>query len=646
MSQVNADTTSPSPRRYRLWMALGGVLIAGLFVWMAVRPRGKVIIPESKGQREDSLGLARAALARETDLTTARTSLQQINTYLGQNPNIGQEFAPAKKEELVPLFGLDAGEAAELEAHTFTLLDGYYLDQCFLLRDAAGSLQIGTQLRGGDGARLRQTPLESAAAGFAWVMRQVRLEDNRGLAPPAFVLRRGSGSSLERALVFLELLRQLGPAEEMQGCLVFCPDKAGGPTRLWACGVFVGGSDEVYLFDPRLGLPLPGPKGKGIATLRQAIASPDVLGQLTMKDGPPYDVTAELAAAGELQQVCPLSALAPRMQFLEKVLQGPTVHVRLTADAGAERVRLEQAATGSLGKKSVTAWRETGGQGELLAGPGLLRRFLPASEGGGDVSEVRMQAFYRELVPWGLLPPYFADEERFPANLSLGQRVRLYFARPFLVAFSDPQMPRNLMLRGRFSTASTQLVQLRDALKARVNERQSARGAELEEEVERFREAVLPLYLAQTRAQNDAGQLADVNRQIDAAWGKAQAVILLLDAANARPRMAEFGYIEAMIKQSEAEQNQSLLTLLDRSGRPPTAADRTGAEGNWEDALGAWTRLKESYPKYAPQAVQPQLARCLLMLGRKEKAKEVLLDPSVELTPLEKISRLIMANGT
>ena len=31
-----------------------------------------------------------------------------------------------------------------------------------------------------------------------------------------------------------------------------------------------GSGKDVYLFDPNLGLPLPGPKGEGIATLAQA----------------------------------------------------------------------------------------------------------------------------------------------------------------------------------------------------------------------------------------------------------------------------------------------------------------------------------------------------------------------------------------
>jgi len=92
-------------------------------------------------------------------------------------------------------------------------------------------------------------------------MRQVSLEENSDRVPPAFTLRRGWGSSLERALVFVELLRQVGTPDQLRGCLVYCPEKPSGLPRLWACGVVVDNGDDIYLFDPRLGLPVPAAGG-------------------------------------------------------------------------------------------------------------------------------------------------------------------------------------------------------------------------------------------------------------------------------------------------------------------------------------------------------------------------------------------------
>ena len=53
---------------------------------------------------------------------------------------------------------------------------------------------------------------------FRWVMRNVLLhEQGDSWTPPAFTLRRGCGSALERALVFLALLRQASIAARKPG---------------------------------------------------------------------------------------------------------------------------------------------------------------------------------------------------------------------------------------------------------------------------------------------------------------------------------------------------------------------------------------------------------------------------------------------
>src|SRR5262249_53770538 len=183
--------------------------------------------------------------------------------------------------------GLNKDELAEVSSPTYTPLDAHHLEACFLLRDAARTLELGAVTGGGKAAR--QTPLDRAVAGFAWVVRQGprppphRQPTSPGPAPPAPVLRRGQGSPLERALVFLALLERFGLDEDaaagLQGCLVLRPGGEKGEPRLWACGVAVGAApDALYLFDPRLGLPIPGPGGKGAAPLAQAASHPSVPG--------------------------------------------------------------------------------------------------------------------------------------------------------------------------------------------------------------------------------------------------------------------------------------------------------------------------------------------------------------------------------
>ena len=49
--------------------------------------------------------------------------------------------------------------------------------------------------------------------------------------------------------------------EKLRGCILTLPTGDKSAPRLWAVGVVVGDGKAVYLFDPRLGLPLPGPGG-------------------------------------------------------------------------------------------------------------------------------------------------------------------------------------------------------------------------------------------------------------------------------------------------------------------------------------------------------------------------------------------------
>src|SRR5262249_54475451 len=98
-----------------------------------------------------------------------------------------------------------------------TPLDAHYLDQCLLLRAAANSLELKDR-----------SPLEQAKAAFAWVMRQVRLQESEGvLLPSQFILRRGWGTAEERALIFLAMLDQL---RIPSGMLAFKPEEQGKAT--------------------------------------------------------------------------------------------------------------------------------------------------------------------------------------------------------------------------------------------------------------------------------------------------------------------------------------------------------------------------------------------------------------------------------
>jgi tetratricopeptide (TPR) repeat protein len=96
----------------------------------------------------------------------------------------------------------------------------------------------------------------------------------------------------------------------------------------------------MYLFDCRLGLPIPGPAGQGVATLAQVAADDALLRQLDVDEMHPYPVRAE-----QLQKVVAYvegspPALSKRMALVESRLTGKR-RMALTSQAStiAERVK-------------------------------------------------------------------------------------------------------------------------------------------------------------------------------------------------------------------------------------------------------------------------------------------------------------------
>jgi hypothetical protein len=615
----------------------------------------------TKGQEDNPIDVARAALQRQTDLATCRSALQQINTYLGANPNAPRANLPeAQAERLRGLFGLDPGELAEAQGSNYTPLDGHHLDCCFLLRDAARSLEVKGLPNGPDGKPLRPAPLEQASAAFAWVVRQVRLGPADELAPSAFALRRGWGTSVERMMIFLDLLEQLrrpdGGAADLLGCLVLCPDKD-GKQRLWACGVVVGEGPEVYLFDPRLGLPLPGPKGEGVATLAAVAKGPALLAQLTVDDKHPYDVTAEQAKAAELRLYRPLSALAPRMQDLQGKWLGPALQVRLGTDAEKDLGRLRAAARAQgLKEGAVEAWKE---------GAKLLRNFLPPDEGGVDrprpfllrdlngfttaddrsvVQMQRRQLFTLRLVPWAAYPRQFRDPGQFRFDVGLGERLHTRFAEPFLVAALGADQPRDLLLRGRYTEAARKLVEEQDEVWPQV-QRRRANAEGLDRRVAEWAQKALSAYAAQLRAGNDPAALAAANQQVAEVWKEADPVSTLLQGAMAGPRTADVVYQLGLCKQEQAERLQARLDLLARAGGAAAGkAEAARAQGAWKDALRWWNVYAEEHARgAAAAAARRQRGRAQLMLGDRAAAAATWSALPDDMAALEKVACLYLA---
>ncbi|MCU0879094.1 MAG: CDC27 family protein [Pirellulaceae bacterium] len=163
---------------------------------------------------------------------------------------------------------------------------------------------------------------------------------------PLQILLQGRGDAHERGRLFVLLCRQLGIDAVMLGRI---DDKAASTPRPWVAGVLLRG--ELYLFDPALGLPIPGPEAKGIATLSQVLADDAVLAQLNLPDAP-YGQTRESLKNLVALLECQPEGLSRRMQLLEEAFP-PAERIVLATSPS----KLEPELRKVKGIATVSLWR-------------------------------------------------------------------------------------------------------------------------------------------------------------------------------------------------------------------------------------------------------------------------------------------------
>lgn len=242
------------------------------------------------------------------------------------------------------------------------------------------------------------------------------------------VLLSGRASGAQRAWVFLELLRHAG----LDGAMLATGDAAAGSLRPWLPGVLTGG--ECYLFEPTYGLPVPGPGGSGVATVRQAASDPEILRGLSLPDRP-YPVQAtDMAALSVLVPAAPLN-LARRMHMLDGQL------------AGSARIDLAIAAS-DLGTAALAALPGTADAGRVRLWEFPWETLRRRRESAATVSA----AAARELAP--LLVTL---EETASGGRDVRRTVRPLYAarlREFRGDLDGPDGAKMAYLRARPSTAA------------------------------------------------------------------------------------------------------------------------------------------------------------------------------------------------
>jgi hypothetical protein len=656
------DHATPEPvaqtyTKYYLLAGIAGAIV--LVLYLVFGGSGTSVTPTNPTTvSEDHARVAREGLNKATDDNTCRASLAQVNQLLSrqQTAAVGQ---PAEQAEFVrKQFELKDDEWAEVTNDTFTLLDGHYLATALLFRDAAVSFTR-------DGVLPRAQRLPRAQAAFAWAVRQVRLQgggDDAGPLPVDYVVRRGFGTPLDRGLVFLELLRQF----DVPGCLVTVQEPASSRFPLWTCGALVG--RDIYLFDPRAGIPLPRSDGKGVATLAEALKQPGVLKQLTVDEAAPYDVSPEQASHARIYLPLPLSALAPRMRYLEELLQDPDVPAPVIPGRfGVDAVQMFQQFEDALAAAGVK-------DGAVRAWPPAtrsLRETLPSIEGGLDKSTPPIRSRMRDaLVPRRAFPQHTPDGHAWKDLGLLYAMMLQKFTKPFIDFYFDPQQPRELLIRGHLNEASRPLTAMRtDALAKRARfEKNPEMPAQVQQAIEMAIPALAEMQKAEKQASGDTRNpaLAEARERWEGAFKKAEPWLdALIDGAAAGPFGQEVNYQLALVKHEQAERMQLRADDPSERGQAP-AEEADAARRAWQNAADSWGIYLQEYPEAsAAPAARYHAARVHSMLAEiharhasradltpderqaalqtsqaeREAALELLRDSS-KLTDLEKVGRL------
>lgn len=320
--------------------------------------------PESSAKEASETAVQTATLHRDQLFEIAITNLNRLYQFEGMEMALQvadrldqwiktqPPLADWQPDPLLRKLPADLAEIAALKQLgelRFTRDDGIFLQTAVWLRDIA-------QWARGD----QPDELARAVSLFDWVVLNIQLDPQERtprlpsgetlLQTPWETLLFGHGTAFDRAWVFLLLCRQEG-----LDAAVVAVNRApsGAPPRweVFSVGVLVG--NDLYLFEPTLGVPIPAKgglkieEGKGLvikpATLREVAADDSLLRQLDADPRNPY-----MFKAAQCQEVLLLLEGSPpylsrRMEMVQRMLSG-TESLSLTAQPAAQAERFQRLA--------------------------------------------------------------------------------------------------------------------------------------------------------------------------------------------------------------------------------------------------------------------------------------------------------------
>ena len=328
--------------------------------------------------KQDHLGETFGLLADFVDLDPERVQ-KQISFHLNRWKD-GRNAESVAPEIIKTLRDLIPAESLRprIVDPDFQPSDSKHLRDCFLFQ----SIYRWVDTKGQEDALLTDwfenvegefgedstRQLRTAARLFDWTVRNIALEPDvrRTPAPngPSMPLGmtfrgrgyrqtdyetviRGTGDGLQRTGVFTQLCHQAG----IPAAAIATIDAKTGAAEPFCVGVLI--NKEIYLFEPTLGIHVPGPDQVGIATLGQARTDALVLRRLSIAglDQFKYSVTKnDVQQCAALLNALP-EAISPRMKLLQAGLTGDR---RMKVYLDAEN--LSEAFDAVTGIGSVRLW--------------------------------------------------------------------------------------------------------------------------------------------------------------------------------------------------------------------------------------------------------------------------------------------------
>jgi hypothetical protein len=584
--------------------------VLGAFAWLVVglvsagcgssdKPKP---IDTAKKQQEDPWLRVAPTLRQDSDVTTCRRVLSELNQGLASAPVESQrKLSDADTALAQQKLNLSDAEVKEIRSTGYTALDPNYLEEALYLRDIARSLDL---------AKLPIT--ERAQTVFQWVCRQVVLHpwatplDQKTVQPnppmpPSLVLRRGSGSGLERMLVFVALCQQLemeayliGPAEAVGQPMLFqVPGKLTEFPRgpFWSVGV--RDRTEILLFDPWKELAYPGKNGRP-ATLADVRANPREMAVWLDDKAFAWAVTVDDLKKGEVYLIASLSSVTPRNKTLEE---------KLTAELGVKLfVNLADVKkTAEIAAKEIPVHFYSPAS-EPYSPTRALSSILPTSEGGTSPESAELYSLYKaDQIPKGELL-------KIPPGLQFKDPQKRLVAKPlsiFAGAFLSAPTPREKIQRGQFVEVTQNLVKLREFFKDADTRRkgtETGTNSALKDWIKQT-ESLYSRYYSANQAEQP-----QLSAQIEEFWKQSSPLLEgFLNSAIAQPGLSESTFLLAMAKHEQAERAQSkalrLATTVELDPAKKAAAEKAtvsakaSASEAWIDASDWWARY-EPYLDY------------------------------------------------